>query len=589
MEKRKMDELMWNFQQQFQLSLQLTAETLFNLVDKRLKPSVFLVGILMENNKKKPAVCIEPDDYGYPTKPFVGIKKLAQELEIMDKEQDTFHSLNLAQTIQEKHIAYKAFSEAMLKILERKEMDAESEKFVSYPVHVNGYLVSAVLELEKRVLHRHYSLTKEVPNGRHFIPKSLILSSIDIFLKECSNALKNPYKDIEAIERDAEELMRDAGKQFMYTVSQVGGNPKGFHGLYEACNIIASLRYEGEEGWGKMVVASKNHPNVQLMLELKEPIKVSDFRKVRKFLELSDDDLLIISDSTLIYGIGKLVGDYDPSKESLFTIRFLSHFKWELQHDNTSMMIVEYKQPRLPNEKIDRDKFYLDLRRIFKGIEKPQLDDLWEITMEVIKQRHGTMLVITDNAKNEALRLGKQSLPLQPLKLTTGFVNQITSIDGSILLDRDGMCYAIGVILDGLATNKGDSSRGARYNSAVRYYEQFGKQNPTVIIIVSEDGMVNLIPFLKPQIDHSTITEKLDVLKRLGRTRKPNLKEFNRVMDFFRSMEFYLTHTEAKTINSLRKKIESRYRGSDTAWIVWNDLQSNSDMNDSYYSGKTVL
>ena len=580
---------MWNYQQQFQLSLQVSAEGLFNLVDKRLQPSVFLVGVLMENRKDKPPVCLEPDDYGYPTKPFLGIKKLAQELEIMDKEQDSFHSMNLAQTIHEKQIAYKALSEEVKKILSTKEMYEESEKFVSFPVHVSGYLVFVVLEIEKKVLGRHYTLEKEMFNGRYRTHRSFLLSVIDTYLKECANALKNPYKAIEAIDREAEELMRDAGKQFMYTVSQAGKNLKGFHGLYEACNIIASLKYEGEEGWGKMVIAAKNHPNVKLNLELKEPIKVSDYRKVRKFLELSDDELLIISDSALIYGIGELKGEYNPADESLFTIHFLSHFKWELQHANNSMMIVEYKQPRLPNERIDRDRFYLDLRRIFKGIEKTQLDDLWEITTEVIKQRHGTMLVITDNAQHEAIRLGKQSLPLQPLKLTAGFVRQVTSIDGSILLDRGCICYALGVILDGLATDKGDASRGARYNSAVRYYEQFGKQSPTAIIIVSEDGMVNLIPSLRPQIEHGVITEKMAQLKKMGRAKKTNLKEFNRLMDFFRSMEFYLTSSEAKKINVLRRKIETKYKGTDTAWIVWNDLHSNADMNDTYYSDVTIL
>ncbi len=75
-------------------------------------------------------------------------------------------------------------------------------------------------------------------------------------------------------------------------------------------------------------------------------------------------------------------------------------------------------------------------------------------------------------------------------------------------------CHTIqsraGVILDGLATTKGDSSRGSRYNSAIRYYEHFGKDAPLVIVVVSEDGMINLIPDLRPQIKHSLIEESID-------------------------------------------------------------------------------
>lgn len=588
-EPKEIDNSMWVYQQQFQISLQVTAESLFSLVDKRLKPSVFLLGILMEDRENKRAVCIEPDDYGYSTRAFSGIKRLAIELEIMEKERDAYRSLHLAQSVHEKQIAYKALSDAIHTILNKKEMDEESEKFVSFPVYVDGYLVFCILEIERKAFDKHYSLNKENLNGRYKTHRSLTMSVIDTYLKEACNALKNPYKAIEVIEREPDELVRDAGKQFMYTVSQAGKNLKGFHGLYEACNIIASLKYEGAEGWGKMIIAAKNHPNVKINLELKEPIKVSDYRKVRKFLELSDDNLLIISDSALIYGLGELRGEYNAADESLFSIHFLSHFKWELHHDNNSMMIVEYKQPRLPNERIDKDKFYTDLGRIFKGISLVQLNDLWDITLEVVKQRHGTMLVISDNAKSEAIRLGKQSLPLKPLKLTPSFVRQVTSIDGSVLMDRDGVCHAIGVILDGLATDKGDASRGARYNSAVRYYEQFGKLFSTVIIIVSEDGIINLIPGLRPQIEHSLIKEKIASLLRMSKAKRPNQKEFNRLMDFFRSIEFYLTVSESNRINTIRKKIESKYRVSDTAWIVWNDLQPNSDMNESYYSDRIIL
>ena len=54
-------------------------------------------------------------------------------------------------------------------------------------------------------------------------------------------------------------------------------------------------------------------------------------------------------------------------------------------------------------------------------------------------------------------------------------------------------CYSIGTILDGIIQpERADSSRGARYNSAIRYIEkqkQEGKK--TFIVVVSEDGYIN--------------------------------------------------------------------------------------------------
>lgn len=354
--------------------------------------------------------------------------------------------------------------------------------------------------------------------------------------------------------------------------------------MYDACNTIASLKYEGEEGLGALVIACHNHPNIKLTLQLKEPIRIQDFRKVRKFLELSNEKSLIVSDSALIYGLGEIRGKYNPRYESLFIIRFISHFKWELQHDNQSMMIVEYRQPHLPKELIDRDKFYSDLRRVFHNIENTQLGALWDITMEATKQSHGTMLVISDKAKQEADRLGKQCFPLKPLRLDQSIIRQITSIDGSVLIDRDAVCYAIGVILDGKATDKGDSSRGARYNSAIRYYEEYGKDDSTVLVIISEDGMINLIPNLMPQIKHSLIIDAIGNFKELNEKNTVDRKSFNKLMGFFKNVEFYLSKEECESINMLRKIIEEKDKDSNAIKIVFEDLKPNSEMNQTYYA-----
>lgn len=39
-------------------------------------------------------------------------------------------------------------------------------------------------------------------------------------------------------------------------------------------------------------------------------------------------------------------------------------------------------------------------------------------------------------------------------------MKKITAIDGAVLIDPSSTCYAIGVILDGLASDKGSPARG---------------------------------------------------------------------------------------------------------------------------------
>ena len=65
------------------------------------------------------------------------------------------------------------------------------------------------------------------------------------------------------------------------------------------------------------------------------------------------------------------------------------------------------------------------------------------------------------------------------------------------MLDLDGVCYSVGMILDGNIKEYGDISRGSRYNSAIRYINTNLK---SIAIIVSEDKIVDIYPKLPKPI-----------------------------------------------------------------------------------------
>ena len=97
------------------------------------------------------------------------------------------------------------------------------------------------------------------------------------------------------------------------------------------------------------------------------------------------------------------------------------------------------------------------------------------------------MLVITTEALAEADRLKLQCTLIEPVPLTPLITRLVTSIDGAVLLDPEGYCYSIGVILDGRASGRGDSTRGARYNSGPALRGKL-RAYPCIAIVVSEDG-----------------------------------------------------------------------------------------------------
>ena len=285
--------------------------------------------------------------------------------------------------------------------------------------------------------------------------------------------------------------------------------------LFDDFNIISTLRYEGEECFGQIVYASKiqENENIEMIINFETPVILSEHRKIRKILNLSNTTNFLVlqynnrsPEDPKIHGIGKLKNTNSFPEKDLCVINFKGHFCWELGHfietsdQNTNtkpIIVINNGQPSLPQKRIDKLEFKNYCEDIFTNIQKSDMDDLWEILEQAIEQKHGTMLVILDanTAEKEADRLGGQCFKITSKKLNAELIKEVTSIDGSLLLSSEGNCHAIGVILDGQSkTNKGDSSRGARYNSAIRYYESMKGKHELLIVVISEDGMINFIP-----------------------------------------------------------------------------------------------
>lgn len=573
------ENLIWEHQQHCQISLLLAAEELFNSLDERLSPKVFLVGVLVKPDMHRAFVHLECPECEYSVNDFRTLKGFCIQHSLQFNQSDN------QEGVDQPDLLNASYTAEIQRILRAHPNGKNSEHFLASPVLINGYLVYVVMELNKSILGTYYYLTKDRSMSGQKISRSFIESVIKVYLDASGNALKaKSQSDFNVISKTRDELVSKAGHDFMTTISMAGQHPNGMHVLYDACNTISSLKYEGAEGFGKMVIAHKGHPHVKMTMELENPIHIKDYRKVRKFLELADQKQLILSDSVLIYGLCQLSGKYNYQEESLFIVHFTKHFHWEVVHHNHIMISVAFRMPGLYNERISREKFFSSLKRLFKGIDKARMHTLWAITMEATKQKHGTILAISSQANEEAVRLSSQCFKIKPIRINKDIIHQITSIDGAVLIDIDCTCHAIGVILDGIATKNGDSSRGARYNSAVRYYEYMENKAQTVLVVISEDGFIDLIPDLKPQVKHSAIVKHIEALTKLSETEKFMRKSFNLLMEYFQENDFYLSAKECNTVNKLRGNIELRYMNNgDGIKMIWDNLVPNKEMNLSYY------
>jgi DNA integrity scanning protein DisA with diadenylate cyclase activity len=462
--------------------------------------------------------------------------------------------------------------------------------FCSWPVLVEGYQVIVVLQFNRKAFCSHYALVTNV-RDRMTLATSLLDATIGEYLGHCAEALDkpDPGANLRIIDRDYDEIIRAAGKSLMYTPAYSGAEIDGLHGLQEACNTISSLRYEGAEGVGRMLVARRGHPNIETTLALAQPVRVRDYRAVRKLLEMSSDEICLLSDSGYIYGLGKTIGLYDQRAEDLFSIRFTKHYTWELIHADHLMMRVSYGQPELPKMRIDRSKFESDVHRIFSQITPKEIARLWELIIEATTQKHGTMVVVSAAAREEARRLGNQATVIEPIVLTSQMMALVTAIDGAVLIDPNSICYAIGVILDGLASKKGTPARGARYNSAIRYVES--SKHPCLAIVVSEDGSIDLVPDLMPQISRTAILEAMAQLSKLKEEKSFDLRTFSKTMDWLSSHKFYLLPETCREINSIRREVEvvrDRLLEPTSVRLIYSDFIPNEEMNESYWLDESV-
>lgn len=382
---------------------------------------------------------------------------------------------------------------------------SSSKHYMTSLQKLDGYLVCSVLLVD--IQSKYYLITRGLKSYCQDTVLSVVTMTIIKVLAAFDKALAEIIDTDNSIginNPDRDSLLREIAKEFANLI----GRMVWASDLYETLNIISSLPYEGAEGEGRILLTSytrafdesgRSHPNMKEIVKLKEAVGLTNYKGVRKLLELSQGEYsLLVSDGygSGIDGLGIITGKYNEKSESLFEIKFVKQYVWEIRHSDQILIRVAYGKPVTISSGYNLELVRKNIEKEFTEITTQQTDNLLELVEEACKQPHGTLVIISNEAEAEAIRLAQQSTLIEPLLMNTEILKLVSSIDGAILLNPKGVCYAIGVILDGLAYEGiGDSSRGSRYNSALRYVNtRKEKKENCLAIIVSEDGPVNVYP-----------------------------------------------------------------------------------------------
>jgi hypothetical protein len=212
------------------------------------------------------------------------------------------------------------------------------------------------------------------------------------------------------------------------------------------------------------------------------PFDIGDVLAIRKLLQISEQRLRLLCAGRMVHGF--VTGVDDPQT---LTIQFQKHGMWEVRQAGSVVLQVS----ELALSTITPDCFMETCERVFGAMPSLEIQHLWELVEAAKRQVRGTNVLVTTEAAAEVDRLSSQCIRLMPVPLTPSLMERLTSIDGTVIMDTRGVCYGIGAILDGNVSQRGDRTRGGRYNSAVMYVDS--SPFPSLIIVVSQNGTVDLV------------------------------------------------------------------------------------------------
>jgi hypothetical protein len=574
---------MWGYQTHFQISIKSAAEALVEQLDKEIEIETFLLGLHPnpEPDKQHP-VCLEPEDCGFEVSHFASVLEDANHHFAIDEERNLMHMHPKMQASADHWRNRRALQKAVLSALNGFSRNEYIRYYSSPACSVGGYEVSVIAKVTFPEGGIPYEVPRIYAPDRNAPDNSLFDIAIRRFLAHCASALYSPKPEsVEGIaRRRPEEIIHESASELLTIPVFAAGGLHGLYGLFNSCATISALRYEGGESGGGIIIARPGHPNVEVALQLKQPVSMRQYRLLRKLLEISHGERKLLSDGDCIFGVGKTTGNYNQMEANLYEVRFRKNHSWELLHGGNVLTRVEAGNATLAPRLVDENRFQSDLERILPQDCASDTQLLYRLTMATIEKGHGALIIIHPGAADEALRLANQSTLIEPRVLSPEDMPSLTSIDGAVLLDSMGTCYAIGVILDGRAVPEGDPSRGARFNSCIRYIAS----QPTCLgVIISEDGDIQWVPELKPILSRYLYNEKCASLKDLLKKKEADSSPSHNILNWMEQHSFYLSDEVCAAGNELAARIVAERKVEGAIYFNRPILAPNPAMNESYF------
>ena len=566
---------MWPFQQAFRFHVEYDIQKVLTRIGLQTngKVKVLLIGLATKDNLRH-ELCIEPEDGPLIAGDLCSIRDRTEKIRQSDPEYHVFDTHPRISKYRKRGLYLRSRAQAIAEAIESSGRFEGLKFFVSSSAPIGDYDIHTCVGIPIDALESVPSFNnpkKDDYHGRH-IEESLVQAIINSCLGRADRAiyLPNPGEGLEVL-GDQINIIRSSAERFVRGITRVL-TPE-LSDLFRLANDFSSLTYERSGARGHLTVTSPDNLTNKLRVTFQNPIGLSQSRSVRKLLELTDETKGLLSDSRLVYGLGECNAAPDVAK-----ITIEGHARWSIAVDNTTLMKVTYEHASLPKQILDKDLFRGIAERTVGAIA---VERIWNIFLCVLEKGQGTTIVVSEDPISETRRLGQESLSIQPEYLDQEDIARLGRVDGAIVLGPDGRCYAFGAILDGLATSSGDKARGARFNSSVRYQQTSGVG--TMVIVISDDGTVDLIPNLRPRVSRQVVEEAVKAFYEYSQNGETDGEEWGRRHKRVEGFIFYLDQDQCDRVNeAFEIEMDAREEAGD--WrMLRESLRPNPDMNDSYF------
>ncbi|MGX9934804.1 hypothetical protein ACVFVO_05425 [Advenella kashmirensis] len=569
---------MWGYQASYRIQIQILARNVLAKLGAPTDAEMLLVGARRPGSQNKNPVCVEPENGKWQLSLFQGLLDSVESTYQNHRLQNMFFGDESSMRDKPEWMRRDSVRISVSKALEAFDPEHCVTSFCGEVRRIDDYYVTPVIQIPNATFEQFPPLLEKSidkdQQGSGF--RSLIHAAMHAVLHEATEELHNPDpgRFSHRSMRDAGEIIRIAAKDFLHTPGLSIERRYIHTDLFDALNLVSSLMYEGTKGIGQLILVDPENDSVEFLARFAEPVPFREPRWVRKVLQMAVTGVGIIADSQYIYGLGQLTGLHDSSAQDAFTVAFIDHYHWELYCGNQALLRSHFAVPKLPQEPFDKTAFLANYERLFPISSQEDGLHLWSLLLTQARQEHGSMIVVAEDAASEARRLSKQGTNIVPIRLTESLLQSVSGIDGTILLDPAGFCHAIGIILDGEATDQCTPSRGSRYNSGVRYVQTGSHQR--LAIIVSDDRTIDIIPRIRSLASRSKIERHITTFE------TATLDNYHDSRNWLDEHRFYINSEQCERVNRAIDRLDALPKEVGLIYLRTERFKTHPEMDESY-------